>query len=100
MEPIEDRVRDAVAGVPGVSVLLVFGSRARGTSRPGSDLDVAVLPSRETGEQDEALRHLDQRRRASPRTQSSTCSLTCSQVASQSIPGIRSLSASSKYTRL
>ncbi len=56
MEPIEDRVREAVAEIPDLSVLLVFGSRARGTARPGSDLDMAVLPSRESGQHDEALR--------------------------------------------
>lgn len=30
--------------LPGISVLVVFGSRARGTHRPDSYLDVAVLP--------------------------------------------------------
>ena len=37
-------VRDAVREVPGIAALLVFGSRARGTARPDSDLDVAFLP--------------------------------------------------------
>ena len=31
--------------IEGISALLVFGSRASGTERPDSDLDVAVLPS-------------------------------------------------------
>ena len=44
MEEFLQRVREAVAGLP-VSILVVFGSRARGRERPDSDLDVAVLPS-------------------------------------------------------
>jgi len=66
MKPIEERVREAVAEVPGVAVMLVFGSRARGRSRPDSDLDVAVLPaSTEQGEEDDALqRHRLQKRLA------------------------------------
>jgi predicted nucleotidyltransferase len=44
--PDEQIVR-AVADIPGISVLVVFGSRARGTHRPDSDLDVAVLPDTE-----------------------------------------------------
>ena len=39
------RVRKAVQAIPGISALLVFGSRARGTARPDSDLDVAFLPA-------------------------------------------------------
>jgi predicted nucleotidyltransferase len=46
MPELEQVVREAVAGISGISALLVFGSRARGKARPGSDLDVAVLPSR------------------------------------------------------
>lgn len=34
----------AVWNIPGIAALLVFGSRARGTAREDSDLDVAVLP--------------------------------------------------------
>lgn len=45
-EQIDATVRRAVVGLP-VSVLVVFGSRARGRQRPGSDLDVAVLPTEE-----------------------------------------------------
>lgn len=67
MKPIEEQVREAAAEVPGVAVLLVFGSRARGRPRPDSDLDVAVLPatSGEGGEceEDDALhRHRLQKR--------------------------------------
>lgn len=58
MEPIEEQVRRAVAEIPGVSVLLVFGSRGRGKARPGSDLDVAVLPRPEPGGRDDSrFRH-------------------------------------------
>ena len=41
---LDDEIRKAVESIPGISVLVVFGSRARGTHRPDSDLDVAVLP--------------------------------------------------------
>ena len=41
---LDDQIRQAVESIPGISVLVVFGSRARGTHRPDSDLDVAVLP--------------------------------------------------------
>lgn len=44
LEQLHAEVRQAVAGLP-VSVLVVFGSRAQGRQRPGSDLDVAVLPA-------------------------------------------------------
>jgi hypothetical protein len=40
---LDARIRDAVADLPGIAVLVLFGSRARGTARPDSDLDVAVL---------------------------------------------------------
>lgn len=30
--------------IPGIAALSVFGSRANGTARPDSDLDVAILP--------------------------------------------------------
>jgi predicted nucleotidyltransferase len=45
MEPTEQRVLEAVEGIPGISILVVFGSRARGEARDRSDLDVAVLPA-------------------------------------------------------
>lgn len=41
---LDDEIRKAVESIPGISILVVFGSRARGTHRPDSDLDVAVLP--------------------------------------------------------
>lgn len=44
MAGLEQRIRDAVDGLP-VSVLVLFGSRAGDRARPGSDLDVAVLPA-------------------------------------------------------
>ncbi len=45
MKSVEQRVLDAIEGIAEVSVLLVFGSRARGDAREQSDLDVAVLPN-------------------------------------------------------
>lgn len=44
MPSLDEAIREAVREIPGISVLVVFGSRARGTHRPDSDLDVAVLP--------------------------------------------------------
>lgn len=41
---LDDQVRRRIEPIPGIAVLVVFGSRARGDHRPGSDLDVAVLP--------------------------------------------------------
>jgi predicted nucleotidyltransferase len=37
------RVREAVREIPGIAACLVFGSHARGTARPDSDLDIAFL---------------------------------------------------------
>ncbi len=69
MNTLEQQVREAVADIPGIAVLLVFGSRARGDERPGSDLDVAVLPKLDTDRQLETtagdlLRHRLQKRLA------------------------------------
>ncbi len=35
---------EIIQAAEGISVLVLFGSRAKGTARPDSDLDVAVLP--------------------------------------------------------
>jgi len=40
---LTQRLRAAVAGVPGLTLLLLHGSRARGTERPESDWDFAYL---------------------------------------------------------
>ncbi len=42
-DPILDSLRTALAGRNDVRLALLFGSRARGQARPGSDADVAVL---------------------------------------------------------
>ncbi len=44
MSDLDLQILDAVAEIPGISVMLLFGSRARGNHRPDSDLDVAVIP--------------------------------------------------------
>jgi len=44
LEELERRIEDALEGLP-LGVAVLFGSRARGTSRPDSDLDVGVLPA-------------------------------------------------------
>jgi predicted nucleotidyltransferase len=41
---LDEEILRAVRDLTGIAVLVVFGSRARGTYRPDSDLDVAVLP--------------------------------------------------------
>ncbi len=43
LEDLEDRLRAALERHPEVLVAYLFGSAARGRSRPGSDVDVAVL---------------------------------------------------------
>jgi len=48
MDELAQRIRRLAAGLP-ISVLVLFGSRATGRARPGSDLDVAVLPARGHG---------------------------------------------------
>lgn len=45
MDDLDTRIARAVEPLPGLAALAVFGSRARGTHRPDSDLDVAVLPA-------------------------------------------------------
>lgn len=45
MDTLKDEIARRSESIEGISALLVFGSRARGTERPDSDLDVAVLPS-------------------------------------------------------
>lgn len=45
MRPLDDEITRRAEPIEGISSLLVFGSRAAGTQRPDSDLDVAVLPS-------------------------------------------------------
>ena len=42
MSSLDESILQAVEGLPGISVLVVFGSRARGDNRPDSDLDVLV----------------------------------------------------------
>ena len=44
---LDRKIIRATENIPGISVLVIFGSRARGTHRPDSDLDVAVLPDTE-----------------------------------------------------
>jgi len=38
-----DRIRSVLAGHAGVKQALVYGSRAKGTHRPGSDLDLVLI---------------------------------------------------------
>jgi predicted nucleotidyltransferase len=50
MSTLDEEVLRATEAIPGIAVLVLFGSRARGDHRAYSDLDVAVLPdSQEPG---------------------------------------------------
>ena len=40
---VEERLRTALAGRDNLAAAWLFGSRARGTERAGSDVDVAIL---------------------------------------------------------
>lgn len=46
-ESLERRILEIAEPFSEIAVLVLFGSRARGTARPDSDLDVAVVPSTE-----------------------------------------------------
>ena len=45
MDDLDSRIAHALEPIPAIAALAVFGSRARGTHRPDSDLDVAIIPS-------------------------------------------------------
>lgn len=47
MPALDEEILRLAEPIPGISALAVFGSRARGTERATSDLDVAVLPDTE-----------------------------------------------------
>lgn len=57
---IEARLREALATVPGVEEAYLYGSYARGTERPTSDLDVLVLGSVDRARLSERLVDLEQ----------------------------------------
>lgn len=43
---LDDEILGSLAGLSGIDLVVVFGSRATGKCRPDSDLDVAVLSGR------------------------------------------------------
>ena len=47
MTKLDEHLALAVEGIPGIAAMALFGSRATGSARPDSDLDVAILPSPE-----------------------------------------------------
>lgn len=59
MDALKDEITRRSEPIEGIAALLVFGSRARGSERPDSDLDVAVLPS--VGDDPQARRRLQTR---------------------------------------
>ena len=44
MPTLDEEILHAAEPLPGIAVLVLFGSRAQGSHRPDSDLDIAVLP--------------------------------------------------------
>lgn len=65
MSHLREQIRERVAQIAGIGVLVLFGSRARRQDRPDSDLDLAVLPEPDPDRDDEALfRHRLQKRLA------------------------------------
>jgi len=44
MDDLAEAARVALEPIEGISAAILFGSRAKGTPRPNSDLDVAILP--------------------------------------------------------
>ncbi len=42
-DALREAIRGAAHAMPGVELAIVFGSNARGTARPSSDIDLAVL---------------------------------------------------------
>jgi predicted nucleotidyltransferase len=59
MHALDEEIQRRAEPIPGIAALLVFGSRARGTERLESDLDVAVLPA--LGEEPGGRRELQTR---------------------------------------
>jgi predicted nucleotidyltransferase len=45
LDPLLAKLRAEIARVQGIRVAVLFGSHATGKNRPGSDVDVAILPS-------------------------------------------------------
>jgi predicted nucleotidyltransferase len=43
-DPVRDRLRAALAAGPRLRLAVLFGSRARGRAREGSDFDIGILP--------------------------------------------------------
>lgn len=46
-DALSDRLREVLAHGPELRLAILFGSHARGVSRPDSDVDVAILPADE-----------------------------------------------------
>jgi len=44
-QPILDRINEVLARFPGVEQAILFGSRAKGTAKRGSDIDLALIGS-------------------------------------------------------
>ena len=43
MHSLIDRLASALSDIPGIRLAVLFGSMARGTTTPGSDVDVGIL---------------------------------------------------------
>jgi predicted nucleotidyltransferase len=53
---LDEEILRAAETLPGIAVLVLFGSRAQGSHRPDSDLDVAVLPAASLNQADSRAR--------------------------------------------
>ena len=42
IQPVLDKITGSLAGVPGITGIVLGGSRARGTQRPDSDIDIGI----------------------------------------------------------
>jgi len=55
---VVDRIHSVLAAFPAIEQVILYGSRAKGTHRPGSDIDLALVGQRMTEQQ---LSQLDSR---------------------------------------
>jgi hypothetical protein len=52
-ETLEDRLRAVISRGPKLRLAILFGSRARGSARPDSDVDLGILPAAKLSAQQE-----------------------------------------------
>nr|VFJ43137.1 MAG: Predicted nucleotidyltransferase [Candidatus Kentron sp. DK]VFJ56085.1 MAG: Predicted nucleotidyltransferase [Candidatus Kentron sp. DK] len=57
-QAVIDRINGVLAGFPSIEKAVLYGSRAKGNHRPGSDIDLAIVG---TGVTEEELLEMDNR---------------------------------------